>query len=910
MIPFPVHASEWEGKIIHQITFDPTATFSDVDLFEIIDIHPGSRYRQHEIRAGIQRLYETGKFKDIWVEAEPAGEGKISLRFVLIQRRIFSSVRVVGNYFVSQKEILEAMKIRPEDEFTENRWEKAVSEVVSLYNKKGFLKARFSSQFRPHPENRRRIEAFLHVDEGAETKIRRIIFRGNKVFSDLALILKMDSEKGQHYRFDYLERDLQRLREYYDEEGYFKAIIGPPVISFVEETNEVDIVLPIESLNRIVFFFEGRGPFSVSRLAEKLIVKEERSDADDVLEESARRIETFYRQKGYPFAKVSVRAKRLPEENRTEAYFKIDRGFRVLIEEIRFAGNHAFPENRLKEILRTQEGGGIKKALYTREFIEEDITRLLLFYKKEGFQKVDIASDVQFDPLGKTAVILFKIDEGVRTRVEQIQIEGSRALSEEKLKEAILPRVQSPYNDVIVQEGARQLLSAYAREGYIYTEVESSVHFTEDQTGVAVTYHLDEGPQIHLGRIELDGNLRTKDYVLLREMVIKEGDPYNIQNILKSQQRLYRTGHFSVVRFDPIAPEERPLVQDVRLSVIERPGVALEFGFGYADRDRFRGFVEASHHNLWGTGRSISSRIQVGHVDERYIVNYKEPLLLGRDLDGRVGAAYIRTDDPSFDVETLSGTIGVDKSFSETVKGSFLYQYELNNTTNVDINALLITEDIGKLAIGSLNPSIVRDTRNDPFNPRSGSINGIKIRNAALFLASEVQFVKVTLQSVWYQALSSKVVFAFSARAGAAERYGETRGVPISRDQDGELVPISERFFLGGRSTLRGYDQDSVGVKDETLINGVATGGNAMLIFNEELRIALPKSLGLVLFLDHGNVWRNYKDIELSQIKSTTGLGLRYNTPIGPFRLDWGYKLNREAEESPWEFHFTLGHAF
>ena len=166
-------------------------------------------------------------------------------------------------------------------------------------------------------------------------------------------------------------------------------------------------------------------------------------------------------------------------------------------------------------------------------------------------------------------------------------------------------------------------------------------------------------------------------------------------------------------------------------------------------------------------------------------------------------------------------------------------------------------------------------------------------------LGSEIQLVKLIRQSRWYHEVSKNLVFAFSARTGIAERFAET-----------DSIPISERFFLGGRNTVRGYDQDELGIVGETLINGSPTGGNAMLVLNEEIRISLPKSFGMVLFFDHGNVWLDRSQINPSDIKSSAGAGLRYNTPIGPFRLDWGYKLNREKTEDPWAIHFTLGHAF
>ena len=901
ILPSPLSAAEWEGKVIHQITFDRTENFSDVDLFKRVGIRPGDRYRTRQIRQGIAQLYQTGKFKDIWVEVTPFDGEKVILQFVMVEKRLLASIDLSGNHFVSEKEILHALAFKSGDEFTETRWENALSGIGSLYRNKGFFQARFSSRFKPAIENRREINVSLNISEGTRTRIRNISFEGEKRLSDLTLlfVIGIRSQGKEYYEFGVLEDDLRRLRKFYEKEGYLKAVVGPPVITFLAESNEVDIQVPIASSNKIEVIFEGDLPFDREELERRLLIKEEQSDEEDILEESARRIEGYYRRKGYPFAKVTAFSRRFPEQNRMEAHFKIESGFRAEIRKIAFTGHHAFPEKRLKKLLHLEEEGFWRESRYTERAVEEDVDALAGFYKKEGFRNVKVASKTEWDPSRKFATIQFNIDEGIRTRIETVEIEGNRALSGEALKKELAVHPALPLNDAMVREGERQILSHYRKEGYLHAGVESETRFSDDQTGASVRYRIREGEQVHLGEIRLQGNSRTQDTVLLREITIKRGEPYNPEKILNSQKRLYRTGHFSVVHFNPIPSETDPTVQDVELTVVERPSMALEFGFGYADRERLRGFFEIAHRNLFGTGREISARAEGSSIEEKYTLNYKEPWIFSQDIDLRLVAAYLDLKEEAFDRETISGTAGFDKSFSETVKGSLLYQFEENDLTNVDPAALQTEEDIGRVRIASINPSMIRDTRDDPFNPRHGSVNGITFRHAAQVFGSEAQFFKMTLQSSWYQSLSSKWVFAFSARAGIADRFGET-----------ELVPLTERFFLGGRSTVRGYDQDKLGIRGVTLIDQQPTGGNTMLIFNEELRIALPKSLGLVFFFDHGNVWQKYRDVALSEIKSTTGIGLRYNTPVGPFRLDWGYKLNREAEESPWAVHFTLGHAF
>ena len=196
-------------------------------------------------------------------------------------------------------------------------------------------------------------------------------------------------------------------------------------------------------------------------------------------------------------------------------------------------------------------------------------------------------------------------------------------------------------------------------------------------------------------------------------------------------------------------------------------------------------------------------------------------------------------------------------------------------------------------------PSIIWDARNDPFNPTRGAFHSVTLKQSARVLGSDDQFYKFTGQSAWFTPIGTRVVLALQGRGGYTERFGDTTS-----------IPIVERFFVGGRNTVRGYDQDTLGVTGQTVVGGIPTGGNAMLVSNLELRLALPRAVGLVVFLDGGNVWRDARNIDFHDMKFSVGPGIRYNTPVGPLRLDLGYKLRRETGESAAQLHFTLGHAF
>ncbi|WDT77452.1 MAG: hypothetical protein MPW16_09600 [Candidatus Manganitrophus sp.] len=263
------------------------------------------------------------------MQVEPAGE-EVTVNFVLIERRLLSSIDLFGNYFVSEEEILGVIGMKPGDEFTEARWEKALSDVSSLYRRKGYFQTRFATGIKRAPRDRRSVDLSLDIREGDPAKIRNLRLTGQKEFSDTTIRLRMiTSWPKEYYRFDKLEENIKGVEAFYHSKGYLKAAVGPPILEFIERTNEVDITLPITAFNKIDLHFDGRGPMSVKQLEPLVLIKEERSDDPSTLEQSAQEIEEFYRRAGYPFVQVTVSALPFPEENRTEVRFKIESGSRT-----------------------------------------------------------------------------------------------------------------------------------------------------------------------------------------------------------------------------------------------------------------------------------------------------------------------------------------------------------------------------------------------------------------------------------------------------------------------------------------------------------------------------------------------------------------------------------------------------
>jgi len=910
-------------------------------LSRLTGIRTGLPYSAQAIRKSLDALYATGLFNDIVVDVAPI-EGGVAVVYQFIDKTYLADLRIRGNRVFWTRTLTETMGLQIGEEFTEERWKSSITRLVNFLHRQGYLRSQVDTDVSQIPETNQ-VKVTVKVSENSRARIRETKFTGEPVFSNFRLWSLIRSNGGEFYGADTLDEDMTRLEDLYHENGYLKAVIGPPEIQYEEATDQVTITIPIDAEKRLTVRFEGSGPIPDNQLTPLLLFKDERSYDDSVFRASADRIADYYHDQGYPFARVEYTQEEVPDGSEIRALFTIQTGNFACLRSILFYGNTFFKAARLQEMIRTRPGNTLFCGTIHPDRLEADANTMQARYHEEGFQQIRIEPRVEYNGEKTLATLVFAVAEGPRSMVAAVQFEGEHALSEARLRQTIRLRPGRPYDEIPLRKDQEEILVLYHQLGYVYAGIEPNLDFSPDRSWVTLRYRITEDQRVRIGRILLNGNTFTREDVIRRELIIHPGDPYDETRIQISRRKIQQLGFVGNVRLEPITPlnrESKETVKDLRLTLQERPTKTLDLGVGYADVERLRGFIEGTHRNLWGTGRSLTLRAEASQIEKKYSATYREPWVLGFAMDGRL-TAFNQTQVRSiYDLVTTGGGAGLEKKMAHGVTASLQYQFENNRFSNVVPEAELLPED-KRANIASLNPGIVWDTRNDPFNPTYGFINGLTFRDAALSLGSQVQFVKASAQSSWFYPITRWLVLAVSARGGAAERFGQTKTVPVFGATD--LVPPSERFFLGGRSTVRGYQQDALGIINDTMVaksdgGGVEfIGGNAMLLFNGELRLFLPGNMGLVFFNDRGNVFRNYKNADINFLKSTVGAGIWWNLFGAPLRLDYGYKLNRErnlcivstadpqnpfmieripsgcaapVKESRAELHFTLGFAF
>ena len=504
--------------------------------------------------------------------------------------------------------------------------------------------------------------------------------------------------------------------------------------------------------------------------------------------------------------------------------------------------------------------------------------------------------DTDWDDRGGI-IATIHIEEGKRFRLREIRFQGN----DHFLREELLPLIRNREGREIDYAGMEQdgeaIAEYYRNAGYLDVSVETRSDFDEMGDTAAIGFDIVEGPRYRLGEIVVQGNLLTDPVVVHREVTIPEGAHAGEKDLLAFQQAVFRTGLYKSVRLHRIKRPNEGIL-DLIVEVEETLFFEFEFGAGYGTDTGIRGFFGAKSRNLNRRGRRLSARVSASEKEQVYLADLREPWVLGNrwKWEGGVTASYQEAERISFSFQKTSVVTSINKTIFDRSSVSLQYELSRDDIFDVTPGAVLSPEDQGTATISAIRGLFVLDFRDDPFNPKRGSFNSGSAEFASSFLGSEVDYYKLVAQSSWYFPVFRRNTFVVSGRAGVVRPLGSTIEVPIQK-----------RFFLGGRTTVRGFKEDSLGPRGS---DGSYTGGDYMVNGNAELRVPLQYGFIVAVFLDAGSVWFPNDPENGFDLRESAGLGVRYVTPIGPISLDYGWKLDRREGESPSEWHFTIGAVF
>jgi len=842
-----------------------------------VSLVPGQPLDQAAVRRSVELLYATGEFEDVVVEAE-TGPGGADVVFHTRPAPLFAAVRVEGDRILSPSALRRLSRLRPGEPLWPMRLERAGREAALALAAQGYLEAVVSATTAPGTEG---TDAVFHVRAGprARVGVARVEVLDGETVRGLDDLVR--PRPGQAYQKERAESAKEDMRKRLVGTGHWRAE--------VEERPQYD---PGSARVDLTFAVTA-GPFTQLELAGAAVPRSLQGAVEDLvreggakgdaLEAAAERIEDAFRRRGHRDVVVHHR---FEKRSWGEALvYEVRPGPRATAALVRIVGGEGEPP-----LLETREGLPLEER--TLEADGRAITRLL---EDRGYAEARVEAEV---PEGGGALsVVFRVRPGPLTVVRTVAVEGGPAdapPSELRLRKG------EPYRlrDLAVDRNV--VLSACRNAGYLQAEVRPDLVFSEDRAQVDVRLRVEPGQRTDVDHVVIAGLRRTRDGVVRREVRLEEGQPLGQERLLESQRRLSALGIFERVTLSELDPE-RPLRRDVVVNVREASVTTLGYGLGYAERDLLRASVEASRRNLFGMDRTLSAFARGSFRGSRFLLSFREPYFLGQKHELYATAFWEEEDRVTFDFNRLGGLLQTARNLTNHLSLISRLAFQKTRVFRIAIPIEEVDRQFRNYTVSGPSASMLYDTRDDPLEPRRGHFMGADLQLSLRALGGS-SFMKGFLQSATYHRLAGRATLALSARLGLSRTLG--RDQPL-------LLPFPERFFEGGDYGPRGFAVDTVGPQ-EPGTNGdlFPTGGNALLFGGAEMRVDLGHRFALGTFLDSGNVYSLVRDLALRDLRYSAGLGLRYRTPLGPIRVDWGYKLNRQAGESKSHLHITIGNAF
>mgnify|MGYP005809981001 CR=1 FL=1 len=647
-------------------------------------------------------------------------------------------------------------------------------------------------------------------------------------------------------------------------------------------------------------YFEGNTNIPAEKLLEDFPIK-----TGDILdyrkiEDGLKAVIKKYEEKSYYQVAVEYDLEER-ENNSIDVVFTINEGSKAIVKKVTFFGNKAIKDKKLKKVISTKKrwlfswitGSGRLK----RDDLMVDRDRIRNEYYNKGYIKVEVGEpEARVDKEKNIIEVVFRIKEGPQYKVSGVGFEGNIHVDSNKLDKTINLHEGNVFSSEKFRKDIENITKEFTSIGYAFANVDPKTYIDEDKHTLRLNYIIEENQIVQIARITIEGNVKTRDRVIRREIKIAEGDIYNSNKIESSKKQLENTDYF-----EEISLVEEPFDNDtmnLRLKVKEKSTGTFTIGAGFSTLDGVVGVAQIMQKNLFGLGYKLSLRGEIGTERSRYMLNFTNEWLFDKPIT--LGLDAFRWEDEYFDYDeqVTGGAIRL----GHPIIGRKLYMtyrlaYERLEISDIDYDASWhIKQFHGETTTISIAPSLVWSTLNHPTDPSRGNRTELMLKYAG-FMGGDSNFVKSVLKSQQYHPILWKVVGMVNGEVGYVEH--------IDKDKP---VPLNERFYLGGMHSVRGYKYGQISPKDE---GGYEYGGDKYLLFNVETIFPLSEDLNLkgVLFFDAGNTWDDDESLS-SDLKKSVGFGFRWNSPFGPLRVEYGHKLNKREGQSSGRWDFSVGGMF
>ena len=798
------------------------------------------------------------------------------------------------------------------------------------------------------PEFEREL-AELDAETAKIRKIAGIEIAGNRRVATEDIRVNITTRPGMTFDGAKIAEDIRALYRL----GFFSDI------KVTEADSEAGVILTFvvtekPAVNEVRY--EGNDEIDEEDITEVVDIEANKPLDIPTIHRNVQKIRDLYSEKGYFLSEINYKLEK-KGENTYDIVFKIDEHAQVEVRRISFVGNHNVTDAQISRYLTTRTSGPLSvltsSGMFTREMFERDLTIISAVYWDHGYLDVKVGTPrVELSPDRRYIFLSVPIDEGPRYKVGRVQVvEYDKNRVEVDLlggRRIVRSMVQTQrdtwFSRTSVMEDVNRITRYYQDKGYAHTNVNLKTPTRPDERIVDLIFEIERGPMVYFDRIDIRGNTKTKDRVIRREVLIHEGQRYSKTGVERSKARVTQLGFFETVDIteSPGSADDRI---NVTVEVSEKHTGQFQVGMGISSIERFMLQAQVSEQNFLGHGQTLSLQIQWSGLRRIFMLNFWEPYFL--NTDWTMAGSIFNTMITQLDYNKIS--TGGDVTLGHSVGHRDLKLYLTYNlqhdsidtdTTGTGLLAGGRTIDSGlrnaplanlfeKGFLSSIQGKIAFDRRNNRLFPTSGSYNMLSVEWAAPYIGSDFDFTRYSLASRWYLPLFWKFVFRFNGNVG------------LIHSNSSKEVSVVHRYYSGGIMDLRGFYPSSIGPRlsmtpttdpnEEPKMHGTIIGGNLKITFNTEIEFPILEMMNIkgVVFFDAGNSFNleekwcqagsegrginkftNPCNKNPIYLRTSYGFGIRWISPMGPLRFEWGWPTNRFGGEDKYMFEFTFGNFF
>lgn len=734
--------------------------------------------------------------------------------------------------------------------------------------------------------------------EAAGYRVEAIEVRGATRVAPDAVRKVMSTQIGQELDLEKVRQDVKAIYRM----GYFRDVtFDTEEVPGGYRLTVIVAEKPIVSAVQI----EGNKDVESADLRAAVTVKERSLFQEEKVKESVNKLREVANNKGFIDASVEASVAE-DSEGALRVTFRVTEGPKLKIERIVVTGNQFFPTKAVLKVMDTSAKGLFSfisdSGAFKKDVLENDVRKIEALYQNRGFLDSKISEPV-VDRGKKGLILTIRIFEGRQYRVGEIHFSGESGIPEGTLRKTVKLRRGELFDRETLLSDLLALTTLVNDEGYAQALVSPGVDKRKEYPIADVTYRFERGTKFHFGKVEITGNTKTMDRVIRHSLDVSDGRTYTATGLKTSKENLTRSSYFKDVKIST-APSTVPGEMDAKIEVQEGPTGTLSGGLGYSSIDKIFGVVQLTENNLFGRGWKASLNSQFGARRTTYSLDFRDPHFLDSDFSLLLGVFKTKVKYPDFEKDAVGGRVGFGYDFSRFMNGSVSLRMDKTKILALPgfVPAWNVRQEIDKglQQTRSIGWNVTRNTTDKFIDPSKGGVQSASLEFAGGPLGGDSQFVKYFLNAKWFYPVTASTVFSWNVLWGHV--------IPTV---GGAEVPLFERFFLGGPYSIRGFRSRELSPTDPN--TGEAVGGNKELVGNLEYLFPLVGEVGFkgVLFFDAGNAWAQGSwPFKEQGLWASYGAGIRWYSPMGPLRFEWGWNLDRPKGQPKRVMEFTIGTAF